>query len=425
MKPQVVAVSWTVPPIVLPRSIQVSRTLADLHRRGWETHVLAAPLDANNPAIPHDDALKALYEGTYRHWNVEFREDRQPSPLWRRFVRYHQRFRPSYDNANWIYRCAETARQILRNRDAVFVSFAQPWIDHQVGIRLKRLKPSVPWVAHFSDPWVDSPYYSADDPVIAAQLAIWREQERAVAEKADALVFVTAETADLVMKKYPPDWRSKVHVVPHGFDDRVLACPAIDGSPAARRPLRMLYTGNIYEGRREPGVLFEVLADLQREGRLAGRFELQIYGNSPANVARHAAGLGLDTIVRFHGPIGYLESVRMQQGADALLLLDAIADVNVFLPSKIVDYLMVGKPILGLTPLAGASADVLRRTGQIAVEPRDGAAIRSALIGLLDRHENGDGLPVHRSAATEAFDIRNTTDAFEQALRAAITTRQG
>ena len=37
------------------------------------------------------------------------------------------------------------------------VSFAQPWTNHLVGMRLHR-DSGLPWVAHFSDPWIDSPY---------------------------------------------------------------------------------------------------------------------------------------------------------------------------------------------------------------------------------------------------------------------------
>ena len=61
-----------------------------------------------------------------------------------------------------------------------------------------------------------------------------------------------------------------------------------------------------------------------------------------------------------------------------LLVIDAPADDSLFLPSKLIDYLPLGKPILGLTPLRGASADLIRRLGYPVVAPDDEAAIAAA-----------------------------------------------
>ena len=417
---RIVAVTWTLPPIVLPRSIQVSRSMAELTRRGWDVHVITAPLDANNPAIPHDGALADIYRGTYAQTEIEFREGRQRSSAWRRFLRYHQEQR-SFDDDNWIIRAASAARRLLRRKDSVFVSFAQPWIDHLVGLRLKRIRPSTRWVAHFSDPWVDSPYYDANNPAQTARMTLWRQQERAVIKHADAVVFVTAETADLVMRKYPAAWRSKVHVTPHGFDRRLMPNQPLGGEdPKAGRPLRVIYTGNIYEGRREPVPLFTVLRDMDRDGELRGRVHFDFYGNSPVATARQASDMGLDGIVSFHSSVGYLESLQLIAKADLLLLLDANADVNVFLPSKIVDYMMTGKPILGLTPPVGASASVLRKTGNLYLDPNDKATMRTTLKALIEAHHRSEPLCQLRMDAVEAFDIRRTTDSFEAALSGVI-----
>ena len=47
---------------------------------------------------------------------------------------------------------------------------------------------------------------------------MWQQMEADVVRETSAIVFVTAETADLVMAKYPSAWRQKVFVVPHGFE---------------------------------------------------------------------------------------------------------------------------------------------------------------------------------------------------------------
>ncbi len=370
--------------------------------------------------------MAALYEGAYRRVEVEFREERAPSSWPRRKLREWRKVKPEpqqIDDENWILRAAARARRLMRGGNSVFVSFAQPWIDHLVGLRLKRLNRRLPWVAHFSDPWVDSLYYDAGDPEVAAKLEVWRGQERAVVEQADALVFVTPETADLVMAKYPASLRGKVHVVPHGFDRRTQLASGARPSRAGG-PFRMMYAGNIYEGRREPQPLFDALMDVDAGSPLKGRAEFLFYGNSPRATAEAAAARGLGDVVTFHGPVGYLDSLGLIADSDALLVLDAQAEVNVFMPSKIVDYLMTGRPILGLTPPRGASARILRETGHLAVDPGDRAAIAAAIRGLIAAHERGEAGGVPAPAAVEAFDIRRTTDRFEEALLFAMAARR-
>ncbi len=72
-----------------------------------------------------------------------------------------------------------------------------------------------------------------------------------------------------------------------------------------------------------------------------------------------------------------------------LLVIDAPADDSLFLPSKLIDYLPLRRPILGLTPLRGASADLIRRLGYPVVAPDDEAAIAGQIEALLDLKQTG------------------------------------
>src|SRR6185295_13871169 len=145
----------------------------------------------------------------------------------------------------WIGAAARAARALhSRQRFDVLVSFAQPWSDHLIGLRVHRAT-GLPWVAHFSDPWTDSPYLRGH----AWQRRIWARMEANVVRHADALVFVNQQTADRVMRKYPDEWRRKAHVVAHGYDcdDLSPASPSTSGDR-----LSIVYTGRFYDGIRTP-----------------------------------------------------------------------------------------------------------------------------------------------------------------------------
>jgi glycosyltransferase involved in cell wall biosynthesis len=290
------------------------------------------------------------------------------------------------------------------------VTFAQPWSDHLIGLRLKQ-SGRLPWVAHFSDPWVDSPHAAGT----RWQRRMSRDMERAVISRADAVVFVTIETADLVMRKYPDAWRRKVAVVPHGFDPR-----AIKRSGATRRPgpMRLVYTGRFYRGLRTPLALLRTLASLHRQQSLAGTIEVVFMGPSVDAFRPDAAALGIDFLVRFEPRRPKDEAARVAADADVLLVIDApSAAPSVFLPSKLVDYLAFRKPILGLTPTPGASARLLMRLGLPVVAPDDEGAIAKTLATLLECWRAGtlDVPPEFDEVAAE-FDIRRTTAELDAVL---------
>jgi hypothetical protein len=306
--------------------------------------------------------------------------------------------------------------ELSKGRYDALVTFAQPWVDHLVGLAVKRRKPWIPWLAHFSDPWVDSPYLRFEDE---KERAAMTTQEQSVIERADSVVFVTRATADLVMAKYPASWRQKVFTVAHGYDASLLR--HVPTTPREPGTMHIVHTGSFYPGMREPIGFLDALAEFARDPKVRASVSVEFVGYASNECVDHARSLGLNEMVFFRGKQSYLESLAAMKRADLLLLIDAPADHSIFLPSKIADYLMVGKPILGLTPQSGASADLLRRLEYPVISPLDSAStVRELEIAYLRwRAGTLESTPGQLDVASE-FDIHTTTHAFEQALYAAI-----
>jgi len=200
-----------------PRATQVTRTLGALASIGWQPTVVC--LDARRGGPNWRDGVDvALPRGveTIRVRSPE--ESALVRALWRLVPALRDRPDPKWV---WINRAAAAATAASAQRAFHgLVTFAQPWSDHLVGLRVHRAT-KLPWVAHFSDPWVDSPYWRGSK----RQRLVAGKMEAHVIRDATAVVFVTEEAADLVMRKYPDEWRKKVAVVPHGFE----AAPALKG----------------------------------------------------------------------------------------------------------------------------------------------------------------------------------------------------
>lgn len=404
---QLLAISWTMPPVLMPRAFQVSLTLKCLAALGWQTTVLSASPDSLRKGVPRDPDFEAEAEDFYRVVGVK---SEQPLPLMA-LERYF-----FLEQLAWLLRARRRGRDLLKAGDfKAIISFAQPWAGHLVGLRLHRLS-GLPWAAHFSDPWVDSPYLRATP----WQRRLWEKLEAAVIREAQAVIFVNSQTAAAVMRKYPGTWRDKVHIIPHGYDPEALKDP--DPAPAPRQRLRMVFTGRFYRGRRTPEGLFRALQTLQQVRNLDQELEVRLLGPYVDSYQDLAETMGLGRIVTCSGPVPFAQSQREAAAADVLLVIDAPSNgPSLFLPSKLVDYLAFRKPILGLTPAAGPSADLLRQLECPVVAPDNPEAIARAVAHMLDFRQAGHPAvsPAFAEVAQE-YDIRQTTRQLDRVLEGLI-----
>lgn len=410
---QLLAISWEMPPLSGPRAVQVTRTLKALVPLGWRSRVVCFGPRSNRYNQDYRVSPETMTGGAVTRIAV-------PSPEEWIFFRALWRIWPAIkqlpdEKRVWVGRAVAAARRTLSDSPAdLIISFAAPWSDHLVALRL-HAENHVPWVAHFSDPWVDSAY---------AKGASWPRRrsvamERDVIAHASRVVFVNQQTADRVMSKYPREWRLKARVVPQGYElDDIPAPVTLAG------PLRMVYTGRFYDGVRTPDALLRAIAAIQQRSPLQAKLAVDIVGGAMEPYARRAAELGIDRIVRFVGRRSPADALAAASTADVLLSIDAPSDgPSMYLPSKLVDYLPLRKPILALTPDDGASADLVRRLGYPVVGPSDIAGIAAEIERLMTLKSRGAlaPSPAHDEVSRD-YDIRATTralhDVMEEALRA-------
>ncbi len=396
-----------------PRATQVARTLGALVPLGWQPTVVCLDPRRGGPNWP--DAVDADLPSGVETIRVKSPEEwTLVRALWRLMPALRDRPDSKWV---WIGRAADAAiaAQARRPFDGL-VTFAQPWSNHLAGLRVHRAT-GLPWVAHFSDPWIDSPYWKGS--VAKRRRAAALEEE--VIREATAVVFVTEEAANLVMSKYPAEWRQKAAVVPHGF-----IAPGRKGADRAngegRPPLRLVYTGRFYEGLRTPTTLLRAIAAIHGDDDLRGRFELTCVGPFVTGHAAEARALGIERLVQFKDKVPRADAEAIAASADVLVVIDAPLDgASPFLPSKLVDYLPLRKPILGITPCEGASATLIRRLGGVVAAPDDEAGIGVALRDLLRRWREGTlGVGPEFDRVAASYDIRHTTAAFSDVLTRAF-----
>jgi len=413
-EPRLLAVSYSYPPQTEPRAIQVSRLLKHLKA--------SIVLVCEGSPSRADDIRSIEMEDAESFLDKMFRIP-LPTSSWRRVLNalaarvYLPVWARTPDHLGaWKRPVVETVEDLLRTQDYrpdVLVTFAFPLVDNLIGLKLKR-RFKLPWVAHFSDPWVDSPFREVDPLTKALNTRL----EQSVIEGADRVVFTSPETAELVLRKYRPALQSKVRIVPHAYEPDLFCRP--DKTGQERMIVR--YLGDFYLGR-TPKPLFQAL-------ELLSSTEPELLNNICFEVVGAVQGLDLEQmgisrlpkgLVVFRPRVSYRESLSLMTSAAGLMVIDAPVPANsksVFLPSKLIEYVGAARPVIGLTP-PGTAADLIERLGGWVADPKDvnevARVMREYLLFLRERRADPFA-EWGRREVREEFEAETVATEFQRVL---------
>jgi glycosyltransferase involved in cell wall biosynthesis len=272
----------------------------------------------------------------------------------------------------WIPFAVEAIRRLGRSEkiDAV-LSSAYPFTCHLIGRRAKEIL-KCPWVADFRDLWTQHHYYSYG----RIRRAVESRLERRTVGSADALVTVSAPWAELLRQKFH---EQAVHWITNGFDPGDFPSETQE----LTRTFSISHTGQLYDRKRDPTDLLEVMGDMIREGVIPrAEVRIRFYGSPepgwlPALVERY----GLGDVVEIYGLIPRTEALACQQKSQLLLLLIGpnAPELVGHYPAKIFEYLGSRRPILALGGPPGVVSDLLRETNA-GIHIKSGTELQAFLI---------------------------------------------
>lgn len=238
--------------------------------------------------------------------------------------------------ALWISAAQRKAAEILAvdpHRRVITVSL--PFSDHLVGLRLKRHFADTKWIVDIGDPFS----IMTESPVNNHRLYSRKNRtaESEVLEQSDAVSVTTAETLKLYAGTFPRV-AGKIKVIP----PLLIESPRTQGRP---NPNTLVFVGTLHRTVRSPSRVLTFFTGLL--ARSPRPYELHFYGNY-AECADMFARLSTDVKrhVHLHGVVDRSEAVTAMQSATALINIGNETDYQ--LPSKLVEYASIGKPIVNV-----------------------------------------------------------------------------
>jgi glycosyltransferase involved in cell wall biosynthesis len=300
----------------------------------------------------------------------------------------------------------------------------------------------LPWVGDWRDPWTlwrMSPF-----PTYAHYRHVKRAEGEALAS-ANVSVATSHVTRADWLALFPSLDPARVVTIYNGYDTDILGrvdAPDRDGTrriayvgtfyydPIARAymltphwrraPQRWLF----YTPRREDWLYrspYFFLTGLRRfaERRpdLAAKLRVDFAGAIPRWLPGMLRETGTEALVQLHGPVTHEQAIRLEKGADAVLLtsakvLDGGRDYSI--AGKVFEYIGLRRPILAVLT-DGAMRDIVAQTGLgVLADPDDPSAVADAI----ERVVLGPSVSPD-DAAIAKFDRRETVRLMAESLRRA------
>lgn len=393
---RVLFLSYLFPPYNTIGAVRSGKTAAYLTRFGHEVRVVSAADQPLQPTLPLEIPQQNVVYTKWLNLNrpVEWALGGRKRVAAEGFVargrsrRLLNRLGSLYKSAihvpdgqiGWYpYAVQAASRMVEEHRPDLIFATAMPFTSLLVAHRLWR-KYAIPWVAELRDLWTDNPY----DEWPRWRGWLERRLERRVLSSACGMVTVSDPLAEVLRKKYG----TETEVVLNGFDPEDY--PKAQERPADDDCLRIVYTGMIYEGRRDPAPLFEAL---RRLGPSAARVRVDFYGRYLDVARRQAAQHGVTDQVEIHSSVAYSESLGIQRSSDVLLLLlwDDPRERGVY-TGKLFEYFGARRPILALGPKDNVAAALIKRRGAGFVS-NDPSAIANQLRQWIREKDDRGSIP--------------------------------
>jgi hypothetical protein len=281
------------------------------------------------------------------------------------------------DEFHWLFGYKAKHYAFSRCNEKTFdlvITVSKPFSTHLIGMAIKAKYPNLLWFTDHGDPFSLLPTL----PFAAIFQKRARSLEQRVYQLSDAFFVTNERLKARYIEMLGP--KHEVIVLPpilgSGFDS------ALHTDRSEAQPIRLDYFGALYEPERSGDLLIEFCRALQNiNAQFAQKIEVRLFGQVQIGIAQAFSELPM---VKLMGEIERTQVPIQMKGSSVLLNIGN--SVDYLLPSKSVEYLAAGRPILHLTALPhDAFTDLM---GQAAVVGRQSSVNNSQLLTVIGQQSS-------------------------------------
>lgn len=248
-----------------------------------------------------------------------------------------------YLEFDWYYQTRKAIKKgIINNKQDIVISSFGPLGSYLIARYIKKIKLADFWISDLRDNMQTEDY-----PEVINWLFSYFEKD--MLKKADAISVVSAGQLNMLYKAVGEKrFKDKnVNVITNGYENEVFLAAQSDHSNI----LKLIYTGALYNGKRDMSLLFDAIKELINERRIdPAKIQLHYAGSSSRTLVKQASDFAVQQIIKDHGYLSRVESIKLQQSGDALIVVTwNTKEEQGILSGKFFEYLQTFKPIIAIT----------------------------------------------------------------------------
>jgi hypothetical protein len=326
-------------PMNNPEAVVNGKLALAFLRQGWEVDIISNGIKSDYQYTQEIDELWGpLNDCTYK---VE-------PPVLNRLFRYIDTLKcfvktgHPIEGCRWAYSAYIQAISLSKDNKYDFIlSRAMPENAHLAAMLFSK-KSGIPWIANWNDPHTEKAPLPWEN--IKSFSFIKNRYSKAILNQIKWHTF-PSEKLRIYMSGYlSSSLLDKSSVFPHiGLDYKIT-------QKQDSRHFAICYSGALYQGR-DPSTLFSAVSELISESdEIKSFIKIVLLGKFTSWIYELITKYNLEDYVIIEQPKSYLESLDFISKMDLLFLLEANYSEGIFLPSKMVDYYQVNRPILAMGP---------------------------------------------------------------------------
>lgn len=294
----------------------------------------------------------------------------------------------------WVAKAVYAARRLSAKKKYDFMlSRVSPQYGHLPALLISK-ELNIPWIANWSDPMPPqkSPYPYGNGP--NARLSIFLQKYfDSVARKASWHTFPSERLHNYICS-YLPECREKSSVIPHPALTRLRSTTIPN-----RKEFLLCHIGGL--GLRKPDIFLEGVSKFLNNSKISFPFFIKFVSREFDNVKELAKKFGLEDVIILEKAKTYEETQKIAENSTALIVIEADLKEGIFFPSKFVDLVQTGRPILAVSPVVGTLSDIISEYGGgMAINVKSPDAVAKAIEefytewkkGKLDEQYSSDRL---------------------------------
>lgn len=281
-------------------------------------------------------------------------------------------------------RSAKLIEKVIKenNISMLFTSHG-PEVCHEVGVKIKNIfRDKILWIADYRDPMEEHGYVGVTS---SSKL---RRINKDTFLNADLITTVSFGLKDLLFnqaKNYGIDIQKKTIVIHNGYNE--FKNNNFYEKKLLNEKLTIVYTGLLYEGKRDISFLFKAIEELDE--KFQQKIEVLYAGKDDSIFLKSTKNCKLRGIAKSLGLITKGEAIRLQEKADILLLLKGRESESGILTGKFFEYLSLKKPILVLGDKDSEFNNIAFKIGGIKIFGYDQLKILSKFfIETIEKKDN-------------------------------------